>query len=159
MKTEQPDTVLVDDEPKVQDEPVLADRTWFESPLLWVSVVVVMLLSIPAALQFRGSGGKPAPKIPVEAQLVAMPQPAPEPVADPPRPEVAAPPRPTPQMVVRRQPEPARQTVIKCKQGGRITYTQTGACDGQMAAVRIDTETNLVDAGRQAAEAAPLIRR
>jgi hypothetical protein len=159
MSTDQPDTVLVDDEPQVDVEPVLPDRTWSESPLLWVSVVVVMLISIPAMLEYTRSGGKAAPKAPVEAQQIAMPQPVPAaPVADPPRPMVA-PPRPTPQTVVRRQPEPARQTVIKCKQGGRTTYTQTGACAGQMAAVPIDTERNLVDAGRQVGLAAPVPRQ
>lgn len=158
MSTDQPDTVLVDDEPQVDVEPVLPDRAWSESPLLWVSVVVVMLTSIPAMLEYTRSGVKAAPKASVEAQQIAMPQPAPAPVADTQRPEVA-PPRPTPQTVVRRQPEPARQTVIKCKQGGRTTYTQTGACAGQMAAVPIDTEKNLVDAGRQVGLAAPASRQ
>jgi hypothetical protein len=43
------------------------------------------------------------------------------------------------------EPDP-RQIVIKCMEpGGRIVYTQTGACTGNMVPVPIDADKNLVD--------------
>lgn len=172
MATEQPDTVIVDpqpddDEPSRAREPVLPAREWYESPLLWAGVVVVVLLSIPMLLELSsgsrkqaaaGSGKPSAPTdlLPLPASPRASVSAAPQPSIGGTAP--GAPPRATPALIAPRPPEPdTRQMVIKCMEpGGRIVYTQTGACTGNMVPVPIDTGKNLVDspAPRPAAPAA-----
>ena len=160
MASEQPDTVIVDpssqdDDPSLARAPVLRAREWYESPLLWVGVVVVLLLSIPMLLELSSSSRRQAAaagKASAPTDLLPLP-PAPQaPVSAAPQPSIGgtapgAPPRATPALTAPRQTEAdPRQVVIKCMEpGGRIVYTQTGACTGNMVPVPIDTETNLVD--------------
>jgi len=160
MATEQPDTVIVDqspydDEPSRAREPVLPAREWYESPLLWAGVVVVVLLSIPMLLELSSGGRKQAAvggKASAPTDLLPLP-PAPQAsVSAAPQPSIGgtapgAPPRATPALIAPRPPEvDPKQVVIKCMEpGGRIVYTQTGACTGNMVPVPIDTEKNLVD--------------
>lgn len=161
MATEHVDTVIVDPPPDGDGRsrapsPVLPEREWYESPLLWAGVVVVVLLSIPMLLELSsgsrklaGAGGKAS----APTGLLPLP-PAPQPsVPAGPQPSIGgtapgAPPRATPPSVVTPRPaEPdSRQIVIKCMEpGGRIVYTQTGACTGNMVPVPIDADKNVVD--------------
>jgi len=160
MATEHVDTVIVDPPPDGDERarapaPALPEREWHESPLLWVGVVVVLLLSIPMLLELSGGSrnkaGDGKPSAPTD--LLPLP-PAPQPsVPAGPQPSIGgtapgAPPRAAPPSVVTPRPtEPdARQIVIKCMEpGGRIVYTQTGACTGNMVPVPIDADKNLVD--------------
>ena len=160
MATEHVDTVIVDpppdgDERSREPSPVLPEREWYESPLLWVGLVVVLLLSIPMLLELSsGSRAKPAAgTASAPTGLLPLP-PAPQPsVPAGPQPSIGgtapgAPPRATPPSVVPRpmvEPD-SRQIVIKCMEpGGRIVYTQTGACTGNMVPVPIDADKNVVD--------------
>lgn len=164
MASDAPDTVQVDHDaepelpPPTDIEP--AQREWYESPWLWAAGVVVLLLSIPLLLEVTSGGRKAAAtsKPLADPAALAASEAAAAPVAEPtaaapvtsfesPRAaEGGPPPRATPPSVVPRPPEPARQMVIKCmEKGGRIVYTQTGACTGSMVPVPIDADKNVVD--------------
>jgi hypothetical protein len=160
MATEHVDTVIVDPPPESDERPrapaaVLPEREWYESPLLWAGVVVVVLLSIPMLLELSGgSRTKPADgKAAAPTDLLPLPPTPQASVPAGPQPSIGgtapgAPPRATPPSVVTPRPaEPdPRQIVIKCMEpGGRIVYTQTGACTGNMVPVPIDADKNLVD--------------
>ncbi|MBL8319263.1 MAG: hypothetical protein JNJ42_12705 [Burkholderiaceae bacterium] len=160
MATENVDTVIVDPPPESDERSrasatVLPAREWYESPLLWAGVVVVVLLSIPMLLELSGgSRNKPTDaKANAPTDLLPLP-PAPKPsVPAGPQPSIGgtapgAPPRATPPSVVTPRPTDPdpRQIVIKCMEpGGRIVYTQTGACTGNMVPVPIDADKNVVD--------------
>ena len=173
MTPDSPDTVLLDEHPAPRPAPPpsppspppppappldgLPERTWFEKPPFWVSVVVLMLLSIPMLVECSSRRGKvPVPPVVrpnAAASLPAAAASAPAAVAAPVvgteggRAE-GAPPRATPPSVVNPRPnaaEPNKQMVTKCLENGRVIYTQTGACTGSMVPVPIDTEKNLVD--------------
>lgn len=180
MATEHPDTVIIDpppddDAPSRAREPALPAREWYESPLLWAGVVVVVLLSIPMLLELSSGGRKQAAaggKASAPTDLLPLPPTPQASVSAAPQPSIGgtapgAPPRATPALIAPRPQEPdSRQMVIKCMEpGGRIVYTQTGACTGNMVPVPIDADKNLVDspapkrAGPAAAPAAPAASR
>ncbi|MFO1217800.1 MAG: hypothetical protein U1E89_05375 [Burkholderiaceae bacterium] len=169
MASDHPDTVIVDpppgDDQTPHDAPLAPPppREWYESPLLWAGVVVVVLLSIPALLELTGGSRKAAAnKTAAPTGLLPLP-PASVPVAKGPEPSIGgtapgAPPRATPPSVAAPRPaEDARQMVIKCREpNGRIVYTQTGACTGSMVPVPIDADKNVVEsAAPKPPQAAP----
>jgi hypothetical protein len=167
MPSDHPDTLQFDRDA----EPIIApppteppEREWYESPWLWAVVVVALLLSIPLLLELTSGGKRSASRARADGAPSASSAASALPAARAPTPAVAAsppsfieppragdpgtpPPRATPLSVMPRPPEPApRQTVIKCmEKGGRIVYTQTGACTGSMVPVPIEVDKNVVD--------------
>ena len=140
-------------------EQLLPARTWKESPLIWIALVVAMFMAVPllANMATRDSPAKPSkaraeatatnPPADAAPQAEAVPVVAPSPA--PARAMVA----PTPGNVselppnLRPQTDASRQMITKCYENGRVVYTQTGKCTGSMTAVPIDTGKNVVGPG------------
>jgi hypothetical protein len=148
-------------------EHLLPARTWKESPLVWIALVVAMFMAVPllASMATRDTVAKPPkPRAEAPARLPANPPADAEPAPATAVPVVApAPARaivtPTPGNVsdlppnLRPQTDASRQMITKCYENGRVVYTQTGKCTGSMSAVPIDTGKNVVGPGN--APAAP----
>ena len=150
-------------------EQLLPARTWKESPVIWIALVVAMFMAVPllASMATRDTATKSskpraqapasAPADPEPAQATAVPVVAPAPAR-----EIVA---PTPGNVsdlppnLRPQTDASRQMITKCYENGRVVYTQTGACTGSMTAVPIDTGTNVVGPGGTTAPAAGTNKR
>jgi hypothetical protein len=125
------------------------ERTWKESPLLWIAVVVVVFMAVPFFANW-GARTSAAAKA-RHAQAASAPVAAPEEAAtESVTPEGSAPAavadRPAP-LPARALADPARQMVSKCVENGRVVYTQTGQCAGSVTAVPIDTSKNVVGPG------------
>lgn len=122
---------------------VTPGRSWYRSPMLWSVVIVLTLISIPVAIEFesrgigeslasdKGTASRPEGTQPARAQPV----------------EEMLPSRAPPMT----RPDPARQTIMKCIENGRVTYGD-GACNGELVEVPIDTRNNVVEPDRHTLE-------
>jgi len=118
-------------------------RAWYRSPMLWSVVIVLTLISIPVAIEFQSRGvGEPLASDTGAASRPEGTQPArAQPV------EEMLPSRAPPMT----RPDPARQTIMKCIENGRVTYGD-GACNGELVEVPVDTRNNVVESDRQTLE-------
>jgi len=137
-------------QPEEAAEPQLPARTWKEDPLLWIVVVVAVFMAVPflASWATRMPLGSAARSAQAGSAPLAASEPATAEVATPRGgvPPEAMPDRPAP-LPARAPADPARQTVTKCVENGRVVYTQTGECAGSVSAVPIDTRKNVIGAG------------
>jgi len=134
-------------------EPSLPPRSWKENSLLWIGLVVAVFMAVPFLASWTT---RTAPAASARnPQAASAPAAAAEPVAaesatpQPNAPAAAVPDRPAP-LPARALADPARQTVTKCVERGRVVYTQTGECAGSVSAVPIDTGKNVVGPGAAA---------
>jgi len=139
--------------PPQATEPLSPPRTWKESSLLWIGLVVAAFMAVPL---FASWTTRTPPAVGVRnPQAASAPPAAPEPVAaesaapQPNAPAAAVPDRPAP-LPARAVADPGRQMVTKCIERGRVVYTQTGECAGSASAVPIDTSKNVVGPGAAA---------
>ena len=137
-------------QPEAVVEPLLAERTWKENPLLWIAVVVAVFMAVPFLANWAtrtppGAGARSAQAAsapPAASEAAATESVTPQRDA----PAVAVPDRPAP-LPARAVADPGRQMVTKCVERGRVVYTQTGECAGSVSAVPIDTSKNVVGPG------------
>jgi hypothetical protein len=136
-------------------------NSWRHNPLVWVLLVVAMFLSVPLLSECSHGTRRERAVKPAEAASVAEPAAAAQ-ASDPPAVvEAARPPTAslaTPKNVQAAPGPPAdgtRQMITKCVERGRIVYTQTGECSGNVSAVPIDTDKNVVGNDKPAREGAP----
>jgi hypothetical protein len=134
--------------------------SWRHNPLVWVLLVVAMFLSVPLLSECsmgarRDRAAKPAaaassaePAAVTEPAVVPSPEPARTPTAG----SLATP--KNVQAAPRPPADGSRQMITKCVERGRIVYTQTGECSGNVSAVPIDTDKNVVGNEKPAREGA-----
>lgn len=138
-------TTLTTDDFRADDggQQLAPERAWYRSPMLWSVVIVLTLISIPVAMEFQGRGvGEPRASDKGAASRPDGTQPArAQPV------EEIVPPRAPPMT----RSDPARPTIMKCIENGRVTYGD-GACNGELVEVPIDTGNNVIKPDRQTLE-------